>query len=333
MRIKKFALLLAGAVLLAGTACKEEEQSDITVYMPDGAPSLAMSKLLCEDTETDGVSYFVVPPAKIATVVSYTDTDKNADICVLPVTVAGKKLGTGENYRMLGTITRGNLYMLGRENVTYTAENISTLIGKRVGVVQLSEVPGLTLKAILSKLGVPWQELKEGVVVREDKVNLQSLTGADAIDKSGPLDCWVAGEPAVSLQITKGLYRVGDLQEWYGGGYTQAVLVAKTAIIEERSAWLQDFVEDVRAGAEWVLQEEASTLVSAVTAHLEDKSTATTLKAPLLTREALVHCGIEFRSSAVCKTETQAFLQTLCAVNPNATTLPAERFYYGAKTP
>ena len=331
MKSRLGALLLASVLLLAGTACKEEKQSDITVYMPDGAPALALSKLLYEDTESDGVRYFVVPPSKIVTAVSYTDMGKNADICALPVTAAAKKLGSGKHYRMLGTLTRGNLYILGREDTGITAENISALVGKRVGVVQLSEVPGLTLKAILSKLGVPWQEIREGVAVSDNKVNLYALAGADAIDKSGPLDCWVAGEPAVSMHISKGLYRVGDLQALYGGGYTQAVLVAKTSVIEERSAWLQNFLADVQAGAEWVLKTDASTLVSTVTAHLEDENGSTTLKAPLLTHEALSHCGIEFRSASVCKTETQTFLQTLLAVNANATALPADAFYHGAE--
>lgn len=330
MKARFFSLFLAGAFALAGVACKKEEKTDITVYIPDGAPALAMSKLLCEDTETDGVRYFVVPPAKIATVVAYTDMAKNADICVLPVTVATKKLGLGDKYRMLGTVTRGNLYILGRENTSYTKENISALVGKRVGVVQLAEVPGLTFKAVLMELGVPWQELKEGVSLRDDAVNLQALTGADAIDKSGALDCWVAGEPAVSMHIAKGLYRVGDLQALYGDGYTQAVLVAKSSIIEEKSVWLNGFVDTVRAGGEWVLQTDSTTLVSAVTAHLEDKSGATSLKAPLLTHEALAHCGIEFRSSAVCKAETQDFLSALQAVNAGVA-LPSDAFYYGAE--
>lgn len=327
---KRFALWLAGLVLLTGVACKKQQTTDLTVYMPDGAPALAMSKLLCEDTATDGVSYFVVPPAKIATVVSYNDMQKNADICVLPLTVATKKLGAGDKYRMLGTVTRGNLYILGREQASYTKENISALIGKRVGVVQLSEVPGLTLKAVLTGLGVPWQELKEGVALRADVVNLQSLTGADAIDKSATLDFWVAGEPAVSLHTSKGLYRVGDLQALYGDGYTQAVLVAKASILSSKAEWLQSFLDGVRAGGEWVLNTNATTLVSAVTAHLEDKNGATTLKAPLLTREALEHCGIEFRASAVCKAETQAFLRALQSVNVGVA-LASDAFYYGAE--
>jgi ABC-type nitrate/sulfonate/bicarbonate transport system substrate-binding protein len=218
--------------------------------------------------------------------------------------------------------------MLGRVDEVISLDNLTSLIGKRVGVAQLAEVPGLTLKAVLTKNGVPWQECREGVPVSENKVNLFALTGADAIDETSNLDYWMAGEPAVSARVAKGLYRVGDLQAWYGGGYTQAVLLAKTEVIESRSAWVQAFWSDLQASRDWVLQAEGATLVSVVTAHLEDKNGSTTLNAPLLTGVALAHCGIAFRSASESKEETQAFLRDILTVNQNATALPNDAFYY-----
>ena len=199
-----------------------------------------------------------------------------------------------------------------------------------MGVVQLAEVPGLTLKAVLTKNGVPWQEWREGVPVYEDKVNLQALTGADAIDATSNVDYWVAGEPAVSARVAKGLFCVGDLQAWYGDGYTQAVLLAKTELIEKCSAWVQDVWVNLQNSRSWVLQADGATLVSVVTAHLEDKTRSTDLKAPLLTSEALAGCGIAFRSASECKGEAQTFLQDILSVNQNATALPRDAFYYEA---
>ena len=132
---------------------------ECTVYMPDGAPALAMAKLMKEDTADDGFTYKVVAPAMIASKVTNKDESANADFCVLPVTAASKLLGSGEKYKMLGVVTHGNLYLIAKDGTPLTAENISHLQGKTVGVLQINEVPGLTLKTVLNKYGLSYQEI------------------------------------------------------------------------------------------------------------------------------------------------------------------------------
>jgi ABC-type nitrate/sulfonate/bicarbonate transport system substrate-binding protein len=85
--------------------------------------------------------------------------DKNADVCVLPVTAASKLLGSGEKYEMLGVVTHGNLYLISKDGEQVTAENIEDLKGKTVGVLQINQVPGLTLKTVLKKYGVEYKEI------------------------------------------------------------------------------------------------------------------------------------------------------------------------------
>lgn len=128
---------------------------EVTVYMPDGAPALSMATLMRDDTETDGVTYKVVAAEEISAQVTNKDEAKNADLCVLPITAASKLLGSGEKYVMLGTVTHGNLYLISKDGETITAENISSLQGKKIGVLQMNNVPGLTLKAVLTKYGLP----------------------------------------------------------------------------------------------------------------------------------------------------------------------------------
>ena len=45
-----------------------------------------------------------------------TGASPAADYCVLPVNLASKLLGSGDAYRMLGTVTNGNLYFLTVKN-------------------------------------------------------------------------------------------------------------------------------------------------------------------------------------------------------------------------
>ena len=133
--------------------------SSVNVYMPDGAPALALAKLMSENNTfgQTSVTYNVVPADTIGARVS--GENPAADICILPVNAASKLLGSGAKYKMLGTVTNGNLYMLSKGGQAITAENISSLGGKTVAVINLANVPGLTLKIILSKYDIPFETI------------------------------------------------------------------------------------------------------------------------------------------------------------------------------
>lgn len=309
--------------------CKNATPSEeIAVYMPDGAPALALAKLMHEDTEADGVTYRVVKAELIAAQVTNKDEDKNADLCVMPVTAAAKLLGSGERYVMLGAVTHGNLYIVSDRDTETALTELSALVGKKVGVLQINSVPGLTFKATLNKQGVPWREVTNEGTVYEDKVNLVAISGADAV---GTLDAdyFVIAEPAASAQAQKGYSIVGDLQTLYGDekGYTQAVLVAKKAFADENEAWVKSFTENVKNAAAWLVVATGAEIVSAVTAHLDDPNAATTLKAPLLTSEVLARCGVWYTPAEECKEETGGLLRAFIEINESVTAIPNESFY------
>ena len=160
---KRFFAFLCAALCGFGiffVGCKQAPEGEITVYMPDGAPALAMAGLMHEDTEDDGVSYYVTNAGQIASKVQNNDAEKNADLCVLPLTAATKVLGSGEKYQMVGAVTHGNLFLISKEGEVLTAENMESLKGKTIGVLKINEVPGLTLKAVLNKYNIPFEEVK-----------------------------------------------------------------------------------------------------------------------------------------------------------------------------
>ncbi len=323
--IALFLASLAGAFSLF--ACKDKpDEGEISVYAPDGAPALALAQVMAEDTAEDGVSYRIVPPSLIATKVSAKEESKNADLCVLPITAASKLLGKGERYQMLGTLTHGNLYLIAKEG---KIEDLSALVGKTVGVLQINEVPGLTFKATILKAGLSYNELKNGENPVADKINLRAISGAGDVG-AVEADCYLLAEPAVSAQKSKGYSIAGDLQKLYGGekGYPQAVLVGKKSVIERRSAWVKSFVEKVENGGEWLKNASGQTLVSVVSAHLEDKEVETSLKAPLLTAEVVGRCGIYFTYAENTVEEVEEFLTDLLAVNDKAGSIPSQGFYW-----
>ena len=132
----------------------------VSVYAPDGAPSLGIASLLAGAAElydNSEVSYEIVDASLIQTFVA--GANPKADICVLPVNVAVKLLGAGEKYKLVGTLTHGNLYLASTQSAEITKDNLSSLKGKTVGVVNLAAVPGLTFKLILKNNGIDYTEI------------------------------------------------------------------------------------------------------------------------------------------------------------------------------
>ncbi|MBQ8343073.1 MAG: hypothetical protein IJY21_03080 [Clostridia bacterium] len=342
-KAKSFVCFLVCLSTVAGLSlagCKKDgiPAEEITVYMPDGAPALALAGVMHEDKADDGVTYRVVDAAQIAATTMNKDKEQNADLCVMPVNAAAKLHGEGGAYTMLGGVTHGNLYMIAKsggesEGFAYTAENLSLLVGKTVGVLQINNVPGLTFKAVLNKYGVAWQELTNTGSAAADKVNLVALPDASAVT-SMSADCFVIAEPAATAQARNGFSIVGDLQSLYGGenGYPQAVLIAKTELVETRGAWLREFTQKVSVSAAWLTTASGNEIVTAVNAHMNDSDMVSSLKAPLLTADVLGRCGVRFAYAADIADQTQAFLGDLITVNAQATKLPTAAFFW-AYTP
>lgn len=336
-----FSLIIAAAFSAAAfSACAVEGDSssgpaDSTggtvsaqIYMPDGAPALALARYMAEGE--DGAEYHVVNASTIQTYV--TGNSPAADLCILPLNLASKLLGTGETYQMLGTVTHGNIYMLSTDaSVQYTTDNLSALVGKTVGVMQLPNVPGLTLKVVLNQNDIGWQELTGDNQAAADKVNLRAVTHDQVIPATG-YDCYVMPEPAASVKVNNpnmNFEFVGDLQELYGGekGYPQAVLVAKNTFIEENTEWIADFLSGLDGAAEWLFDTDAATIVDTVSAHLTEGLTPS-LSTANLSQTAIEHSGVWFTSAAEGKEEVNAFLDKLIAVSETAASKVSDAFYY-----
>lgn len=134
------------------------DPGEVSIYAPDGAPALALAKLMAEENQFGQISveYNIVPADTIGARV--TGEDPAADICILPLNAASRLLGSGQTYKMLGTVTNGNLYILSKDGASVTSENIrEELNGKTIGVIQLNNVPGLTLKIILEKYDIDYE--------------------------------------------------------------------------------------------------------------------------------------------------------------------------------
>lgn len=344
--MKKF-LVISSAILVASalsfSACGndntpapdsgDDSPVSVTVVSPDGAPALALGKLMNETYSYSSdytVDYEVVDSSTISTYV--TGEAPKADLCVLPVNAASKLLKTGEKYQMLGAVTHGNLYLLSsKDDTQITDANIATLKGKTVGVVNLANVPGLVFKSILSDKGVEYSELGNEGVVAEDKVNLKAIDGT-AVGTLADVDYYVAPEPAASAKVKalsqkNGLAFVGDLQKLYGeNGYVQAVLVAKTSFIAANAEFTSGFLKEMIANESWLSTSEASVVVETVSSHLTEGLTPS-FNANNLTSSVISNCGIRFDYSVECKDETNAIIEKFISLNANSASKVEDAFF------
>lgn len=328
--MKKFLTALLSAAVIAVsaigfTACNRKG-AGINVYVPDGAPALAIAQLMAEDMQFGKeVSYHVVDAESITSNVTYEDMNKNADLCVLPVNEASKFLGDGSKYKMLGTVTHGNLYIVSaKESATLTADNFSEEIsGKKVGVVQMAKFPGALTKLVLSEHGVS-----------KSSVTLQAVQPAQVTGVDSGCDYFVIPEPAASTRVGNAdlnLKIAGSLQELSPGenGYPQAVLVAKNSLIESDGEFISQFTSAISAGAEWLLKEEVTseTILNAIKAHYPDPDN-TTPAFNNLSKNVIINCAVSFVGAADCKAEVKTFLSKLKNIDPAFAEEVTDNFFY-----
>ncbi len=347
------AALLAAATLSLG-ACELSlpdktpgpagpEAVTLSVYAPDGAPALALANFI-EDKGTAARSADPQPTHAFTydihvvdanTIVSYvTGEAPAADFCILPLNAASLKLGTGEVYKMAGTVTNGNLYFLTTgENPVLTKDNLNTLAGKKLGVVQLPNVPGLTLRATLSDNGIPFTVLESAQADADaEKVNLVPFA-PDNVTPAGGCDYYLVPEPAASAKVKgtasspKPFKEAGDLQAIYGeGGYPQAVLVVKNSVAEQYADALDEVGTALSRSEDYLKNAEPSKLIELLASKRTEGLTPS-FNANNLTKAVVAKCSVRYTPAKDCKAAVLAFLQKLIAVDPTSAKAPADKFF------
>ena len=307
-------------------SCKQE--SEITVYAPDGAPALSIAKLLHEDTDSDGVTYNVVPATGIESYVTYEDESKNADVCILPITDASLHLSSGDKYQLLGIVTHGNFFLMSETQTAYDTNNLTDLIGKKIGVVQLGKLPGWVFRSILQREGIPFKIKSNLDDCEQDVVNLINIAPTN-IKKNLGYDLFAMPEPAATVKEKNGFFRVGSVQTLYGGanGYPQAALVAKRSLIETQKARVESFIESITANQAWLETTEVETVLNAINSHLKEGVTPS-FSAANLSAQAIAGCNVRFESATTAKTEINGLITSLMNLDANAVKSFSDGFFY-----
>lgn len=326
--MKKFISLVCAAVtscalVLPLNGCGSDDNT-VHVYMPDGAPAIALAALM--DSGYKGFDFTVVPSEEIGGVVS----NGTADMAIMPIDAAAKLYIGKVDIVMLSVNTHGNLYMVGRdENVT-----LNDLKGQRLGVIGQGSVPDNTLRMLLNSARLEYQTSETAV---SGKVALSYAAAPNLIQKykNGQLDYILLGEPAVTnaVKATSGKIAMDMREQWFmafGGEFPQACLVAKGSLIDDRKSDVNKFLAAVKASDGWAELNPEKAL-KAIENNMK-KGNETTLKA--LNADIIKRCNIKTVSAEdsreVCNTYFEK-LHTLRADlldKPVLPQVPDFDFYY-----
>lgn len=123
----------------------------LQLYVPDGAPALAVAKLVAEkDTLTVAgytVNVHIVPANTIAAHIAKGD----GDIVIMPANGGANLVVKGADYKFLCSNTRGILYMISTSEGSVSPEDLA---GKTVGCIGQGAVPQYAFERILAANGL-----------------------------------------------------------------------------------------------------------------------------------------------------------------------------------
>ncbi|MBR2985523.1 MAG: ABC transporter substrate-binding protein [Clostridia bacterium] len=332
--MKKFIALLLLIFILTATfvACEQldNDPQSYTMVAPDGAPALAISELMAKNMQFDNTfTYKIVSADDIKNhVVGNINT--HADFALLPVNLASKLIGGGDEYKMIAVVTHGNLYFLSKNETAITAENASAqLKGKSIAVVNLSAVPGLTTKALLTKVGLAYTE--DISQHTSENVYLKGINGTEigaSLNSENAVDYVVAPEPAVSTITGKApvIKKVGALHDVYGR-YPQAVLVVKASIIEKDIDLVKAVVDAMKGATDYV-KANTQSAVDAVASHLPEGTTPS-FNAVNTTSAVVDGCGINVKTfdNNDLLQQVKTYINDIIAVNANSAQTFPETFF------
>ena len=274
--MKKFLLVLLVVSLVAvsilAVACQKEEpvapeaEGEYTIVSPDGAPAIALATFAKNEKVSDTLT---IKPSIVASTLIKSEAIKS-DFAIVPANMAAILFNAGEKYKLVSTVTNGNMFILAKEaEENFTLENMK---GKMLYTIGQGSVPALILLSILQKNNIEYVVSETPV---EGKVAIQYCdNGQVLMGKLKTATTQVYGnlaEPAVNTAtINQVGYKVADLQQlWKEAtssevlGYAQAVLIAKEEICNNKPEVVDAVVKAIKDSEQYVIdnaQEVAETL-------------------------------------------------------------------------
>ena len=310
-------VIMVCSVCVFAVACKntETEKTTINVVVPDGAPALAIAKMLAGSSfEGYEVKYQIVDGTDIAAKLSAQPS--LADLAILPTNMGAKLYNSGIGIKMVATNVYGLLYLVGTEEVI----SISSLKGQKILCTGQGGTPDFVLQYVLNVNGIT-----------TDEVEIEYISkGSDAIAalKNGTAKFALLGEPAATMAVSKaGAQVLFDMQsEWEKStgtyGYPQACTVVTNDLFSKHSAFIKAFLKEMNANLTWVSEN-----VEATNAAITANGGATNFASA----EVISRCNVKYVGAMDAKADVEKYLEIMATFNNKfiGGKLPDAGFYAG----
>ncbi|MBD5131854.1 MAG: ABC transporter substrate-binding protein [Clostridiales bacterium] len=327
MKIKKLLCLVTAATFaLPLAACGNEETGEtVHIYMPDGAPAIALASLM--DAGYSRAEFTVVNAETIGQRVS----TGAADMAIMPINAAATLYNKGVDIQILTVNTHGNLYIIGDGDGDEF--ELGDLVGKKLGSIGQNAVPEYTLRILLDNLKIDY-EVSETAV--SGKVAIRYAKDGSALlpmINKGEVDYALIAEPAATNAMNKFNKKLlCDMQEqWqelFESDYPQACLVAKKSFIESDGDYVEDFIKTLEKNDGWAAAHPDET-VEAIKAHMEE---GTDPSLASLNATIIKNCNIKTVRAEDCIEDCRAYFRLLTSLNTDIGTvlaeLPDDDIYY-----
>ncbi len=297
-----FVFLCVILCVMSAFGCITGGRDNLTLVCPDGAPAIASYAL----KDVDGVEFSVYSSSTAPQSIAQGIRKKSVDMAILPVNLASMLSANGDEYKMVGVLTHGNLYGISKNNV-----GIDNIKGKSVGVIQLSSVPGYTVKLMLKSLDIEYTENineKNADNVYLFQINADATAVKNTLD-TNKADMCIVAEPMCSRLTSMFEYdRSLDVQAVYGA-FPQAVMLVKTSLL----TWKKDKVNEIISafdGFDYTLV-NSNDLVDWINSKMDSASSS--LAPVALSEEALSKSNIRFEKALDQKEIVKNYLTALKA--------------------
>ena len=287
------------------SSCKKEVQDDynITVTAPSGAPAFALSSLATEKKE----NYNFISAETIASAFS----DATSDFIFAPVNAGAKLFKAGKStYKLAAVLTWGNLYFASQiENFTLESINDHELYLFGEGSINVS-----IANYVLEKNNI----VPSKVTILAGAANTQAKLVEDANAIVMTAEPALTGAKAKKSNITS--ISVQELYKNATGNaeFTQAGIFVKASTIENHSKVVSNYLSKVKDAADNIL----TNIDDVAKACVELEFVA----AEGVAKKGIPGCNIKFKKAIDAKNDVEATAKI--DLKQFGGELPSEEFYY-----
>ena len=313
-------------------ACDNGKDTEkYVVVAPDGAPALAIANLP-STIKTQGKSDSITKRVVASSNISIEALKDDVDMAIVPANLAARICNTNAKYKILATVTNGNLYMT--SSISAEVNSLKDLVGNIIYSIGQSSVPDMIFKSLLASENIQYEigeKAVEGKVVVKYCLDGSEVISQLALAKSkNQLAFGIYGEPAVSKSKAKGFEEVLDLQEIWAlkngentSGYAQAVLIAQERIYANEEL-TEKLLQAFTANTELLLQNPSKSVE-----NIKEVYPQTSLQSDM-TAQVIERCNIRtIVAVGSGRNYLESTLQVIMEQNANAIggKLPSDESY------